>query len=104
MAMEQRPLAVTVFASASRATPSSYLRAARELGYALARAGHTCINGGGDAGCMGSLNGALSEADGKVRGVIHKTFIGEDAAMDLKDVVVVEGDDLADRKRGLFEG
>ena len=102
--MEPRPLAVTVFASASRATPAPYLHAARELGLALARAGHTCINGGGDAGCMGSLNVALAEVNGKVRGVIHKTFIGEDAAMDLKDVVVVDGDDLADRKRGLFDG
>jgi len=93
-----------VFASASRNTPASYLEAAKELGRCLAAGGHLCINGGGNAGCMGGLNESAKEAGGRVRGIIHKTFIGEEKASGLTELIVVGGSDLVERKRRLFEG
>ncbi len=58
---------VCVFASSSSLTPEPYLKVARELGAAIAKGGHLCINGGGKNGCMGALNEAARANNGKVR-------------------------------------
>ena len=47
---------VTVFASSSSRTSSSFLEVAFSLGALLAERGHVCVNGGGNEGCMGALN------------------------------------------------
>lgn len=85
------PLHVTVFASASGETPEAYLWAAAALGKALARAGHVCVNGGGAHGCMGALNTAVRANAGRTSGVIHATWMGEEAAVGLDELRVVDG-------------
>lgn len=51
--------------------PTPPKRTRRELGEALAKGGHLCINGGGKNGCMGALNEACRSNGGKIKTVIH---------------------------------
>jgi predicted Rossmann-fold nucleotide-binding protein len=46
---------ITVFASASRQAPTSFLDAATTFGRELAEAGIGVVYGGGDVGLMGAL-------------------------------------------------
>jgi len=95
---------VCVYGSSRFSTPSKYLQASKELGKILADGGHLCINGGGKSGCMGALNDGVIESGGKVRGVILKKFVveGEDHS-GIQDMVIVEGNDLQNRKKFLVE-
>ena len=94
---------VTVFASASSTTDQRYIEASGAFGRALAGAQCRCINGGGNAGCMGALNAAAKAAGCTVRGVIHSMWIGEEDAKGLDELVVVGGADLTERKRKLLK-
>ena len=76
---------VTVFASASSTTHERYIEASGAFGRALAGAQCRCINGGGNAGCMGALNVAAKAAGCTVRGVIHSMWIGEEDAKGLDE-------------------
>jgi uncharacterized protein (TIGR00730 family) len=112
---------VCVFGSASASTNSSFLVASKQLGALLAQQGELCINGGGDTGCMGALNRGCVENNGRVIGVIHAKWIGEEVSLvicsfslhitkillqDMKgiEMIVVEGEDLQERKRMMMEG
>mmetsp|Transcript_27384 Transcript_27384/g.73724 ORF Transcript_27384/g.73724 Transcript_27384/m.73724 type:complete len:263 (-) Transcript_27384:100-888(-) len=101
------PARVCVFASSSSRTPASFCAAAARLGVLLAQGGHVCINGGGKSGGMGALNAAVAENGGVIEGVIHKRWVVDevDFAMDTAGagsrMVVVDGEDLAERKRVL---
>lgn len=99
----QHALKITVFASASPATPAAYMEAASSLGDCLARSGLICVNGGGAKGCMGALNDAVRAAGGRAHGVIHRQWIGEEAATGMEQMDVVDGTDLSERKRKLLE-
>ncbi|CAN0089150.1 unnamed protein product, partial [Heterosigma akashiwo] len=95
---------VCVYASASPKTPSAYLDAATELGRLLAKDGHLCINGAGKTGGMGALNDGVIQSQGKVRGVILNKFVVDNNEHDgIKDLVVVGGNDLQERKAKLVE-
>ena len=94
---------VTVFASASSTTHERYIEASGAFGRALAGAQCRCINGGGNAGCMGALNEAAKAAGCTVRGVIHSMWIGEEDAKGLDELFVVGGTDLTERKRKLLD-
>ena len=91
---------VCVFGSASKHTAAPFLEVAHQLGSLLAKRGDLCINGGGKDGCMGALNKGCVENAGRVIGVIHAKWIGEED-MEGIDMVVVDGDDLQERKRQL---
>lgn len=99
---------ICVYASSSAQTPVSFLAAAARLGTLLAQGGHTCVNGGGRAGGMGALNAALAAHGGRIVGVIHKRWVVDEAefAVEMEggsgsQMIVVDGDDLTNRKRGL---
>lgn len=122
------PLRVTCYGSSSSKTPAKYLREARQLGYTLARRGHTCVNGAGSYGCMAAMNDGAVEGNGNIVGVIHKMWLAqaEDSVRKLRDggahgvftagkngtkteapireMIVVGGKDLQNRKRFLVEG
>jgi len=97
---------VLVFASSSPETPPNFLKTATELGELLAKEGHVCVNGGGNIGGMGALNTACTENGGKIVTVIHKRWVldGEEFESETGESIVVEGPDLAERKRKLIEG
>ncbi len=44
------PLRICCYGSSSSRTPAKYTDAAYNLGYHLAKRGHTCVNGAGSAG------------------------------------------------------
>jgi len=96
---------VCVYGSSSKTTPKIFLDAANTLGKLLAKGQHLCINGAGKAGCMGALNDGVLECGGEVRGVILRKWIvdGEEHPA-IKDLVVVDGDTLQERKMKLLEG
>ena len=48
----KNPLRVCCYGSSSSKTPAKFLKEAWNLGYILARRGHTCVNGAGSYGCM----------------------------------------------------
>lgn len=98
---------VCVFASSSSKTPSSFLAQATRLGALLADHGHVCINGGGKVGGMGALNAAIAARGGVIEGIIHRRWVVDEADFAMSEavsgskMVVVDGDDLAERKRTL---
>ena len=61
---------VCVFCGSSDAADPAYLRAAAELGQALAAANLRLVYGGGGVGLMGACARAAHEAGGRVLGVI----------------------------------
>ena len=93
---------IAVFCGSSRRAPRRYLEAARELGAAIARRGHTLIYGGGRTGLMGALADAALAAGGRVQGVILRAFIEQDVHhLGLEELYSV--DDMRSRKAGLDE-
>eukprot|EP00903_Cladosiphon_okamuranus_P020238 g18574.t1 len=94
-----------VYGSSSVHTPRPYLEVARKLGNLLADGGHMTVNGAGRAGCMGALNNGVVERCGRVRGVIHEMWIvDKEEHPDIKDLHVVGGEGLQERKRVLMDG
>lgn len=94
---------ICVFGSSAATTNPRYVEASYKLGKMIAANGCICVNGAGKTGVMGGVNDGCFENDGKVKGVIHKMFMldsGEDSR--IKDMVVVDGWDLSERKTQLF--
>ncbi|KAG5183552.1 hypothetical protein JKP88DRAFT_163887 [Tribonema minus] len=99
------PLTVCVYGSSSPRTPQKYLDESHRLGHLLSEGGHLCINGAGKHGCMGALNDGVQQANGRVRGVIHAKWVVDQAEHpNIMDLIVVEGDDLQERKKALVHG
>jgi len=93
---------IAVYCGSSRHVHERYHEAARGVGSALARGGHTMVYGGGRTGLMGSVADAALEAGGVVEGVILDAFVGMDVhhrGLHRLDEV----DDMRARKRGLEE-
>lgn len=116
-----KALRVTCYGSSSSKTPEKYLKEARNLGYALAKRGHTCVNGAGSFGCMAAMNDGAAEGNGHIVGVIHEMFVvdGSDWCQrdggahevfhknengPTRECLVAGGKDLQERKRLLVEG
>eukprot|EP00039_Didymoeca_costata_P020780 m.342405 g.342405 ORF g.342405 m.342405 type:complete len:246 (+) comp21343_c0_seq1:152-889(+) len=106
--MATKRLRVCVFGSSSANTDPLFLQQAGALGTELAARKHICVNGGGKTGCMGSLNDACVEGGGAVVGVIHERWVtGKDElhrGILPKDLHIVGGKSLAERKEKLLEG
>eukprot|EP00980_Cylindrotheca_fusiformis_P000225 scaffold52_cov183-Cylindrotheca_fusiformis.AAC.4 len=125
----KRSIRVTCYGSSSAKTPQPYLRAARDLGYTLAKRGHICVNGAGSFGCMAAMNDGAVLGNGHIVGVIHEMFVvdnwgdrkvsrdgGAHAALTksasnsqdgesgpIREILVARGKDLQQRKRLLVE-
>lgn len=95
---------VGVFGSSSKDTKVAYLEEAERLGELLADRGYTCVNGAGKFGVMGALNNGCCRKNGKIVGVIHSIFCVDASEHPyIKDLLVVGGIDLYERKLQLFE-
>jgi hypothetical protein len=95
---------VGVFGSSSKTTAQRICDESFRLGELIAERGHVCVNGAGSTGVMGYLNEGARSKGGRIKGVIHRTFI-VDSKEDVKitDLVVTNGDGLNERKDALFE-
>lgn len=69
------PLRVTCYGSSSSKTPLAYQQVAYQLGYILAKRGHTCVNGAGSFGCMSAVNDGAAAGNGHIVGVIHEMWL-----------------------------
>jgi len=99
-------LRVTCFGSSSKSTPQSFLSEAYELGLALAKGGHTCVNGAAKKGCIGSLNQGIIDGDGRVVGVMHEFWASVDGWVetDKRKIQIARGEGLQERKKMLVDG
>eukprot|EP01083_Nonionella_stella_P271268 919162_1 len=118
-------LRICCYGSSSKSTQNRYLTAAYSLGYELGIRGHSCVNGGGASGCMGSMNQGCLDSNGSVIGVIHKMFVYEDRGSKWLEgchkvfrqnegrsdkrgskakLIITDGVGLQERKRMLVEG
>ncbi|MBR1593855.1 MAG: TIGR00730 family Rossman fold protein [Alloprevotella sp.] len=66
---------ITVFAASSGQAPDVYVQTARQLGEAIARRGHTLLNGAGRTGLMGASADACLAAGGRAVGIIPQFMI-----------------------------
>lgn len=66
---------ITVYAASSGQLPEVYRQAAAELGFHLARRGHTLINGAGRTGLMSATTDAALSEGGRAIGVIPQFMI-----------------------------
>lgn len=119
-----RPLRVCCYGSSSSRTPAKYLNESRNVGYILAKRGHTCVNGAGSFGCMAALNEGAELGNGHVVGVIHEMFLVDSADWGVvrdggahpifdnnskktdgpvREMLVAGGSDLQERKRLLVD-
>jgi len=73
--MSTRPRRVTVFCSSSSDIDPLYLRAAAELGAAIAREKWQLVYGGNNLGAMGALADGCRSAGGCVIGVTPQLFV-----------------------------
>jgi uncharacterized protein (TIGR00730 family) len=81
--------AVTVYCSSSRHVDGVYIRAARDLGAAIARQNWVLVYGGNPIGCMGALADAAREIGGKVTGITPQLLVDEGIADEKCDELVV---------------
>jgi hypothetical protein len=102
MGLAPNPLqSVCVFCGSSDAADPNYLRAASDLGRALAAAGLRLVYGGGGVGLMGAVARAAHEAGGKVLGIIPDFLVGKERALEIVEHVVVTS--MHQRKQLFFE-
>ena len=102
--MSDSKLLVCVFGSSSKSTKQRYVEESVELGELIAESGHICVNGAGRFGCMGGLNDGCKSKNGLIKGIIHRQFCVDFKEHPvIKDLLIVDGEDLTERKKGLFD-
>lgn len=92
---------ICVFCGSSDAADPAYLRAAGDLGVALAKAGLRLVYGGGGVGLMGATARAAHAAGGAVLGIIPGFLVGKERALETVEHVVVTS--MHERKQMFFE-
>jgi uncharacterized protein (TIGR00730 family) len=92
---------VCVFCGSSDAADPAYLRAAGDLGRALAAAKLRLVYGGGGVGLMGATARAADAAGGKVLGIIPDFLVGKERALESVEHEVVTS--MHQRKQRFFE-
>ncbi|MGA0604590.1 TIGR00730 family Rossman fold protein [Phenylobacterium sp. VNQ135] len=92
---------VCVFCGSSEAADPAFLRAAGDLGRALADARLRLIYGGGGVGLMGATARGAHDAGGDVLGIIPDFLVGRERALDSVEHVVVTS--MHERKSMMFE-
>jgi len=89
--------AVCVFCASSTALDERWLELARQVGSALAAAGHRLVSGGGRVGMMGTVAAGARSAGGYTVGVMPESMIPREVAdTDSDELVVTDG--MAARK------
>ena len=89
--------AVTVYCSSSKRIAPVYIKAAAELGRAIAGAGWTLVYGGNRIGCMGTLADAARDAGGKVVGITPRLFVDKGLGDERCDELILT-DNMRQRK------
>ena len=92
---------ISVFCGASLPHSEQITEAARQLGRAIARGGHTLLYGGSNLGLMGVTSGAALQEGGRVVGVIP-TFFSDDIIHSQPVSELVRVRTLAERKEYLI--
>jgi len=92
---------VCVFCGSSDDADPSYLKAAADLGRALAQAKLKLVYGGGGVGLMGAAARATHEAGGEVLGIIPTFLIGKERALETVEHVIVSN--MHERKMLMFQ-
>lgn len=92
---------ISVFCGASLPHSEQITEAARQLGRAIARGGHTLLYGGSNLGLMGATSGAALQEGGRVVGVIP-TFFSDDIIHSQRVTELVRVRTLAERKEYLI--
>ena len=92
---------ISVFCGASLPHSEQITEAARQLGRAIARGGHTLLYGGSNLGLMGAMSGAALQEGGRVVGVIP-TFFSDDIIHSQPVSELVRVRTLAERKEYLI--
>ena len=92
---------ISVFCGASLPHSEQITEAARQLGRAIARGGHTLLYGGSNLGLMGAMSGAALQEGGRVVGVIP-TFFSDDIIHSQPVSELVRVRSLAERKEYLI--
>ncbi len=93
---------ICVYCGSSNGTNPSMLRAAEQLGHAMANAGIGLVYGGGNGGLMGATARAVLEKGGHVTGIIPGFLRDREIMLaDAQEMVVVP--DMHTRKRLMFE-
>jgi uncharacterized protein (TIGR00730 family) len=92
---------VCVFCGSSDAADPAYLRAAADLGRALAAAKLRLVYGGGGVGLMGACARAAHDAGGEVLGIIPDFLVGKERALETVPHEVVTS--MHQRKKRFFE-
>ena len=92
---------IAVFCGASLPRSEQITEAARQLGRAIARGGHTLLYGGSNLGLMGAMSGAALQEGGRVVGVIP-TFFSDDIIHSQPVSELVRVRTLAERKEYLI--
>jgi hypothetical protein len=81
---------VCVYCGSNFGSLPAFAEAARALGAALARRGHSLVYGGGRVGLMGIVADTVAAGGGEVIGVIPKALAKKEVAhFDLKDLRIV---------------
>jgi len=93
---------ISVFCGASLPNSEQITEAARQLGRAIARGGHTLLYGGSNLGLMGAMSGAALQEGGRVVGVIP-TFFSDDIIHSQPVSELVRVRTLAERKEYLID-
>ena len=99
--VSDRLQSVCVFCGSADAADPAYLRAANELGRALATADLKLVYGGGGVGLMGATARGAHEAGGAVLGIIPDFLVARERAFDSVETVVVTS--MHQRKQMMFE-
>ncbi len=88
---------ICVFCSSASDLAECYVEAARELGKAIGRRGHTLVFGGYDMGLMGEAANAALSAGGKVVGITTEGLSRKGRTV-VPGITVTEAANLAERK------
>ena len=92
---------ISVFCGSTLPRNGEIVRAARELGRAIAEGGHTLLYGGSNLGLMGEVSGAALECGGTVVGVIP-TLFSEEIILSQTVTELVRVGSMAERKAYLI--
>ena len=92
---------VCVYCGSGPGSDPEFVKAARQLGKALADNQIGLVYGGGSIGLMGEIAGAVLDHGGAVTGIIPEFLIARERAQTRGEVIVVS--DMHERKLRMFE-
>ena len=94
--------AIGVFCAASETIDSIYSDAAREFGHWMGENGHTLVYGGASKGLMETTAAAVTDAGGKVVGVVPDILVSRNSVSTLLDEQITVAN-LSERKDTILD-